>query len=174
MLAVMHSHTMNRFARLKHWQIFLIWITLLILLMRSLDEIYIYLFFELSMLSIFSWVLLIGKFYNSKNRNIKIVNYRENFWFIVLTILLIPHAYLLSNRFDSNDILIFFAIPGTFEIWAMFKIINYSAKAYRQFEMKKEIRFWNYFWDFLLLAYFIIGIWFIQPKINKLADNKND
>lgn len=73
--------------------------------------------------------------------------------------------YDFFNFWSSNPIISILSGAGLFYSGIM--ILNFSAKAYSQYEKKKELKFWDYFWNFVLILYLIIGIWIIQPKINR-------
>ena len=50
----------------------------------------------------------------------------------------------------------------------MTKIFSILTNMKIEFEKGKDLVIGDYFWDFLLIIYFIIGVWVIQPKLNKL------
>lgn len=44
----------------------------------------------------------------------------------------------------------------------------FVAKTITSVEMKKESHFSDYIGDFFLIWFFPVGIWFVQPRINKI------
>ena len=49
--------------------------------------------------------------------------------------------------------------------------IYYNAKLIKSVELKKEANFADFSSDFFLILFFPIGIWIIQPKLNKIIVN---
>ena len=50
----------------------------------------------------------------------------------------------------------------------------FVAKTCKTAELQKEVKFSDFAGDFLLLLFFPIGVWVMQPKINKLSNNDAD
>jgi hypothetical protein len=49
----------------------------------------------------------------------------------------------------------------------------FTAKTITSVEMKKETHFSDYIGDFFLIWFFPVGIWFLQPRINRLLEEQN-
>lgn len=60
-----------------------------------------------------------------------------------------------------------------FSMFCMVHTIYFSAKTIRAAELKRQVTFSDFAADFFLIWFFPIGIWFIQPRVNKLADEAN-
>ena len=57
--------------------------------------------------------------------------------------------------------------------FALFQTIVFSCKTLAMIELKREVNFSDYLVNFILMLFFIIGVWILQPKITKLiAENK--
>ena len=56
--------------------------------------------------------------------------------------------------------------------YIMFYIMFFAAKTLKSAELSKEAEFGEYIVELLLLWFYPVGIWIIQPKINKLASIK--
>lgn len=57
---------------------------------------------------------------------------------------------------------------------AIFYALGFTAKQLIKLQTNKEVSFFNYSGPFFLFWFFPIGVWFIQPKVNKLlAENNN-
>ena len=56
---------------------------------------------------------------------------------------------------------------------AMFYALGFTAKQLAKLELKKAVSFYEYSGPFFLFWFFPVGIWFIQPKVNKLLGSKN-
>ena len=55
-----------------------------------------------------------------------------------------------------------------FALYCLFYLWQFVAKNLAIAEKGKEVEFPQYMWLFLLLWFFPIGIWFLQPRINQL------
>lgn len=53
-------------------------------------------------------------------------------------------------------------------IFCIFYCIYFVAKTIKTAELKKEVGFGDFAGEFFLLWFYFIGIWFIQPKVNRL------
>lgn len=161
---------MKLFAKLKHWQIFFFWIVSTILMAFTMSSRLFFLTFFVYMIMLIGWIFLVGKFYNKINKKHKIENYKENLWFTLWIISIVPYSFYFNEYYhytSGNPIVLILASTAGF--YGGIKTINFSAKAFSQYEKKKELTFWEYFWNFVLILYMIIGVWTIQPKINKLS-----
>lgn len=49
--------------------------------------------------------------------------------------------------------------------------IHFNAKLLKSVELKREAMFSEFSSDFLLILFFPIGIWIIQPRLNKIIRN---
>jgi len=161
---------MKVFLTLKHWQLFLILYITAILFAVTIDSSYWILTFLLYDFTLVGWIYSIGKIANNMNSKNKIENYHENLWFILFYISFIPFGYFSHSKIPSNGLLMF--ASTLFGGFSAFKLINFSAKAVKQNEINKELKFTDYLNEFLLIACIPIGIWIIQPKMNKIIKNK--
>jgi hypothetical protein len=161
---------MKVFLILKHWQLFLIFYITAILFAVTIDSSFWILTLLLYDFTLVGWIYSIGKIANNINSKNKIENYHENFWFFLFYISFIPFGYFSHSKIPSNDLFMLATI--IFVGFSAFKIVNFSAKAIKQNEINEELKFKDYLNEFLLIAFIPIGIWFIQPKMNKIMKNK--
>ncbi len=61
-----------------------------------------------------------------------------------------------------------------FSIFCILHTIYFAAKTIRSVELKRNARFSTFVGDFFLIWIFPVGIWFIQPRINKLIEKANN
>ena len=61
-----------------------------------------------------------------------------------------------------------------FAMFCMFYNMYFAAKTLKLAERQAPVRTGDYIGDFFLLWFFIIGIWFIQPRVNRLAEDEPD
>jgi hypothetical protein len=164
---------MKLFLQLKHWQLFLIWFLAEIIFFATQKTAIWILTFLLFEFTIIGWIYAIGKVVNNLNETNKVENYREDWWFVIYIITIMPFGYY-TRSFDSGPELSAFWIfvPGLVGFVSGIKMINFSAKALAQYEEKKDLKFSEYTNEFLLILFVIIGIWILQPKLNKMFGNK--
>jgi len=77
----------------------------------------------------------------------------------------------LNNIEESN---IFLAVAiilplHLFSMFCQFHSLYFVAKTFKQAELQKAVKFDEYIGEFFLLWFFPVGVWFIQPKINKIV-----
>ncbi|MEO9533966.1 MAG: hypothetical protein ABJG68_03140 [Crocinitomicaceae bacterium] len=55
-----------------------------------------------------------------------------------------------------------------FSIFCMFHTMYWAAKSVKTVEMRKEVTFNDFAGEFFLIWFYPIGVWILQPKVNKL------
>lgn len=60
-----------------------------------------------------------------------------------------------------------------FSMFCMFYILYFVSKTIKTVELQREVRFSEFLGEFFLLWFYIIGIWIIQPKVNRLYKKIN-
>jgi hypothetical protein len=169
----MKNITMRIFLKLKHWQLFLIWIVSVIIFTGTNNSSFWILTTELYGISILGWVYSIGKVINNQIKENKVENHKEDMWFILGLITIIPFGYDYNN-FSPNlsmlDLLVF--ASGILGLVSILKLINFSAKVLNQYENHKEQEFRDYLQEFLLISFMVIGVWTIQPRVNKIISKE--
>jgi hypothetical protein len=58
-----------------------------------------------------------------------------------------------------------------FAMFCIFYCLYFNAKALKAIELKRPVTFGDYAGEFFLLWFFPIGIWILQPRINKLMNS---
>lgn len=58
-----------------------------------------------------------------------------------------------------------------FSIFCMIHTLWFCAKTLKTIELQKEAHFSDYIGDFFLIWFFPVGVWFIQPRINKMVES---
>ena len=64
------------------------------------------------------------------------------------------------------------AIPFLYNFYAFVYFCAFPAKIIKSIELNKEAELGEYIADFFLILFLPIGIWFIQPRINKIVQNQ--
>ncbi|WP_111309854.1 hypothetical protein [Confluentibacter sediminis] len=58
-------------------------------------------------------------------------------------------------------------------MFGIFYSMYFVAKTFKTVELQKQVSFGDFAGEFFLLWFYFIGIWILQPKINKMAENEN-
>ncbi len=79
---------------------------------------------------------------------------------------------LVNEMIPESELMVgYFAAIIPFHLLAMFSTFHslyIVAKTFKTAELQREVHFSDFVGEFFLLWFFPIGIWLIQPKINKL------
>ncbi|MEO9853193.1 MAG: hypothetical protein ABJH72_04390 [Reichenbachiella sp.] len=160
---------MNFILKLRHWQVFLI------LLLASLTSNFTWENHDLFNLALntfglilyFFWYFVVGLELTEHlpprvelSRTLFIVNA----FVLVFSIIIIVIAF--DGHFSSNGFVGFLWVA--YMMYAMFQFMFYPSKALRTIELKSEATIGQYFSYFLLIIFWPIGIWWIQPKLNEI------
>ena len=77
--------------------------------------------------------------------------------------------YTITNEVTPNFALFGFIIPvHLFSMFCIFYCLYFNAKALKAVELQRPVKFGDFAGEFLLIWFYPIGIWIIQPRINKL------
>lgn len=61
---------------------------------------------------------------------------------------------------------------ATITLFVLFKFIQFPSWIIKSIELKREAGFWEYVGDSVQILCWPLGIWWIQPRINKISDKK--
>ncbi len=163
---------MKIFLKLKHWQVFLIWILGAIQLAIFIKSDFWFISFGIYFGLFLLWIYSIGKVLNKEN---PALIKRMNIWWILYSLSLIP----LAINYRDNIMRIYDRIDTwiiTLTIFigfiAIAKIAIYSAKAIKRAELNSEYKTADVVSEIFLIYFFIIGIWLLQPRLNKIIAEK--
>lgn len=184
----------NWFLRAKHWQIFLlIFVVPLILELIaipvviatenfSLFFVFILFIMVVAMGTQFSWYYSVGTALAGRlpsNAGMNVRRFR-NFVFIPVAYIMLFMLFVGSEvLFAINDgppspmlALSFIVIIPLhfFSIFCIFYSMWFVAKSLKMVERYQFVEFGDYAGDFFLIWFFFVGVWFIQPRINRLFD----
>lgn len=74
-----------------------------------------------------------------------------------------------------NPMILMFIIPfHLFSIFCIFYCIYHVAKTIKTVELQRKVSFNDFLAEFFLVWFFPIGVWILQPTINKLAEKEDD
>jgi hypothetical protein len=88
----------------------------------------------------------------------------------VFTLFKYIHIYLFSNISDVLQIDSEVDVLDLLSLFCILYCLYISAKALKTFERQTPMPFGDFVGDFFLILFFPIGIWIIQPRLNKLFD----
>ena len=77
----------------------------------------------------------------------------------------------ITSDVQPNPAIFALIIPlHLFSMFCIFYCLYFNAKAFKTVELQKPVTFSDFVGEFFLIWLFPIGIWIIQPRINKLFD----
>lgn len=182
---------MRRFLTLKHWQLFGILIVLPVffqtitigtIISSNFLESRFYYFPLVTILFIgllFAWLYTLGANLYDKLPPITTLNIARFKLFLVIPIVYILLFSVLAVSIISsitNGEQLHLAsytliIPlHLFSMFCIFYCVYFIAKALKTIELQRTVTFSDYAGEFILIWLFPLGIWIIQPRINKLFD----
>ncbi|GLB52465.1 hypothetical protein NBRC110019_15050 [Neptunitalea chrysea] len=187
----------EKFLKAKHWQLFLLTfgipfilqITTIVSLFRNLvydsnDDTIYELFFPIFMVitvmyaaSLFGWYYSVAVGLQTKVPAVtmKIKKFKLFFFTpLVYFLIIITYISLISTADDAMHavfILIIFPLHF-FSLFCMFYTIYFVAKTIKTVELQREVRFSDFAGEFFMVWFFPIGVWILQPKINKSMERK--
>ena len=79
-----------------------------------------------------------------------------------------------TNGFQKGGWFVVIILPlHLFSMFCIFHSAYFVAKTIKIAELQRKVGFSDFLGEFFLLWFYIIGIWVLQPKVNKLYRNKN-
>ena len=170
---------MKEIIRLKHWQVFSIvtigYIIIYVLpttnfKIGSITSVELAAIATIvTLILLFSYTLTIGLFLN----NIKDNTYHFKNWILIIAVCccILGYSYLNLQRlnFDTEFIpfwVSFISTPSTF--WGLYYTFYQVAKSLKSVELDREAKFTECIIDAITLFALPIGVWFIQPRINRI------
>lgn len=181
----------EKILRAKHWQIFLLvsgipyslQIITLIMIKNDFGKMSDFIPFIqiVFFLALFGWFFAIATGLNKiipEGVKMKMTKFKI---FIIIPMLYIPAAFgilsTLAETMASNDsgvmLGITVAIMFPLHILSMFGLIYsfyFVAKIYKTVELQREVTFSYFANEFFMFLFFPVGVWLLQPKINKLIE----
>jgi len=85
--------------------------------------------------------------------------------FICIFILEFTGAGIVSFKYFA------FIIPlHLFSMFCIFYVLYFTAKTFKTIDLQREVSFSDFAGEFFTIWFYPIGIWIIQPKINKMLE----
>jgi hypothetical protein len=132
----------------------------------------------------FSWLYAIG----SNLQSLLPVSVKMNL-LLFRWLLLIPIIYMLclsawiftvansmitTQAFPNMKLFLLIVPVHFFCMFCIFYCFYFNAKSIKSVQLQRPVKFDDYAAEFFLLWFFPIGIWILQPRLNKIFDNKSD
>ena len=188
---------MERFLKAKHWQIFIIIIGLptileIIVMPFMIDNNPMAIMKIMPIITIFfifgfyGWFWAIATGLQKKvpvEIKMKVKRFKIFFFIpLIYTILIVGFMGLNisgiiehGQNLDSAQIGGFVGTIVPLHLFAMFCIfycLYFVSKTFKTVELQREVSFSDFAGEFFLFWFFPIGIWIVQPKINKMIEEK--
>ena len=186
---------MKKFLYLKHWQLFLLLfgiplfldcLAIPISIMARDPFIMIPVLIIISVVcfaSFFAWLWAMGVNLHAKLPPDVPMNLGRFKIFLLVPIFFCCVCYIpvlwigaMDSELDVQDpmVLIVFVLLSFFAMYCIFYCLYFVAKALKAVELQRPVTFRDFAGEFLLLWFYIIGIWVIQPKMNVLFSKKQE
>ncbi len=91
---------------------------------------------------------------------------------LVLSAIIGEVSQTTTGAFELKDAL--YTIGGLYFVFAMVQSIVFVCKTISKLEFQREVTFGDYFNNLLLMFFFFVGIWFLQPKVNRLIATEEE
>jgi len=183
---------MKFFLKLKHWQFFgltvglLFIIKIVVLVVIATRNINLFdnpkadyfaalLFFVFFFIFV-GWFYALGTNLNKKLPDGVKMSLKKFKWFSFLSVALVVAFVVfyvgLASLFWLPDIV--FAGLYLFVVFCYCYCFNFSIKSLKAVELQRAVTFSDYAGDLFLFLFFPIGVWIIQPRINKIFEEKEE
>ena len=168
---------MDKFLTLRHWQLFILilgvpiifQIITMVLLMSGGDYASMQYLFSIVMILYMStfcgWFYALGTNLHKKLPLTAPMNLTRFKIFLI-----IPIVYILIFSLFLTEIPVEIIPLHLFSMFCLFYCMYFNAKALKAVELQTPVTFSDFSGEFFLLWMFPIGIWTIQPRVNKLFD----
>ncbi|MCG8575384.1 MAG: hypothetical protein MI810_10900 [Flavobacteriales bacterium] len=95
--------------------------------------------------------------------------------FIVLFIVFQMNGIMTEGTEPSGGLiggLVAIILPlHLFSMFCIFYSLYFVAKTFKTVELQREVKFSDFAGEFFMIWFYPIGIWIVQPKINKMIEN---
>lgn len=170
---------MNSIVKLKHWQLFIVLCTTYIVsIVFELNlfsiarvvalQISVYLS-VITLIFFFSWIIVIGIYLNNIPNNPH--HFRAPILIFAVLCSMIGYIKLNIDRLEQEGLFtqnFFSMLLPLFVFFGIFYTFYNVPKSLKSIELGREAVFSEWIIDAFLLFTFPIGVWFIQPRLNKI------
>ncbi len=185
---------MKNLLKIKHWQLFtllfaipfLFQMVMMGVVMKSNDPTIFISSFPFLLIYVlglfFSWFYAMGVNLHQKLPETVAMNLGRFMFFLfvplVYMVVLFVFMYVtfsdISAGNQSGPGAFAWLIPlHIFSVYCIFYCLYFISKCLKSVELQRTVEFNEYAGEFFLIWFFPLGVWFIQPRINKLFENDN-
>ena len=186
---------MTKFLSLKHWQLFgllfgipmVFQIITIGSVISNNDPTTFFYFFPIMMILVvglfFGWFYALGTNLHKKLPPTVTMNLTRFKIFLLIPLVYIVFISIsmaglfsdISNGGQPNPAIFALIVPlHLFSMFCIFYCLYFNAKALKTVESRKSVTFSDFSGEFFLIWFYPIGIWIIQPRINKLFERTNN
>lgn len=182
---------MVQILKLKHWKLFLLLAgptilllpVILIFVVKSLNLSLLPLLFPIviasSLVVFLIWIYTLGVNLHKKlpiDSTLNLTKFRLFFFlYSAYSICFILFSSgLLGDHLLSPSSMGFMALGNFLSLFCFFNCIHFVSKALKTLEIGRTATFNDFIGDFVLIWFFPFGVWFIQPRVNKLFNESKE
>jgi CDP-diglyceride synthetase len=157
--------------KFKHWHIFLIIVLGLFIRNFSVNNepTYQTIFSITGTVIYFLYTFLIGhELYQLLPRKVEL-----NYNLFVVNSFVWLTAYIIVMILSNGQGMVFHgieALPAFYVFYALLNYFAFPARTLKSIELNRQATLREYIGDFFLIVLLPIGIWFLQPRVNKIAE----
>ncbi|UAB80966.1 hypothetical protein INR76_12785 [Marixanthomonas sp. SCSIO 43207] len=176
------------YLKAKHWQLFLLMLGIplffefLVILDIGIFNVFpIIMLLFIGVLFGWFWSIAIGlQKYVPQEIRMKVKKFKV-FFFIPLIYMVFLTIYMSGifseigiNGFSKSGWIVAIILPlHLFSMFSIFYSIYFVARTLKTVELQRKVGFGDYVGEFFMIWFYFIGMWIIQPKVNKLYRNGN-
>tara|TARA_R110002049_G_scaffold288687_1_gene471304 strand:- start:558 stop:1076 length:519 start_codon:yes stop_codon:yes gene_type:complete len=172
---------MKKILKFKNWQLFiLIVLTGAWTSPSPLKEI----INSIALITFLIWIYAIGIYGQKKLESLKLPTLKTKLFeiniilfpiLLIVSFLLSPEQTAENTQAEFNTLTILLIPIALYMFFAFFQTIVFACKTISMLELKREVKFSDYFVNLILILFLFIGIWILQPKITKqIAETENN
>ncbi len=189
----------NKFLKAKHWQLFSLIIGIplvfqLMIMMAMFSSIlsgghpdstilfsYMRLFPLMMILFIgvlfgWFWSIAVGLQYKvPEGVKMNVGRFKIFFFSPLIYIFLFLFFFMIAitGHFFSPSMFAVILPLHIYSIFCIFYMLFFVAKTFKTVELQREVTFSDFAGEFFMIWFYPIGIWIIQPKVNKMVEEKD-
>ncbi|MGF1638744.1 MAG: hypothetical protein ACFCUU_16840 [Cyclobacteriaceae bacterium] len=182
---------MDFFLKAKHWQIFLIVIGIPVLIeiiegltvLSSDNEANAFrtilkLLLMVPLIALYSWLYAVGSL--MQNRINSLLDTKSSYFpFLIYTSAIAAFLSLILALFYWQQLLmasafiyVGFGVVVFMSVATLFLAVSFVAKTLVMAERNAEVRSSDFYGEYVMILFFFIGIWLLQPRVNELYEQE--
>jgi len=165
-----------KFLSLKHWQAFFIIIIGLFIqnLTITSNPTASWICTIVGAVIYSSWPIVVGNELNYLLPKRVTLNFSFFLINVFIWLVVLIGAFVFVGEGETLTFTGLSALPFLYAFFAYFYCLAFPAKALKSIELNREANIGEYIGDFFLILFLPIGIWFLQPRLNKVVMIKRE